>query len=92
MQSKDVDRADLHQIHSYAGYYLNDLVVSGLIYPLSKKIDLDKFHSNSLYGNDNNNVRFIVDGIYVDENQTMDDLIESENRFVKRMTQLTSNH
>ena len=92
MQSKDVDRADLHQIHSYAGYYLNDLVVSGLIYPLSKKIDLDKFHSNSLYGNDNNNVRFIVDGIYVDENQTMDDLIESENRFVKRMTQLTSNY
>ena len=92
MQSKDVDRADLHQIHSYAGYYLNDLVVSGLIYPLSKKINLDKSHSNSLYGNDNNNVRFIVDGIYVDENQTMDDLIESENRFVKRMTQLTSNH
>lgn len=92
MQSKDVDRADLHQIHSYAGYYQNDLVISGLIYPLSKKINLDKSFSNSLYGNDNNNVRFIVDGVYVDENQTMDDLIESENRFVKRMTQLTSNY
>ncbi|MPS65757.1 MAG: hypothetical protein E2589_12810 [Chryseobacterium sp.] len=92
MQNKDVDRADLHQIHSYAGYYQNDLVVSGLIYPLSKKINLDKSYSDSLYGNDNNNVRFIVDGVYVDENQTMDDLIESENRFVKRMTQLTSNY
>lgn len=92
MQSKDVDRADLHQIHSYSGYYKNELIASGLIYPLSKKINLDKSHSNSLYGNDNNNVRFIVDGIYVDENQTMDNLIESENRFVKRMTQLTSNY
>lgn len=92
MQNRDVDRADLHQIHSYSGYYKNELIASGLIYPLSKKINLDKSHSNSLYGNDNNNVRFIVDGIYVDENQTMDDLIESENRFVKRMTQLTSNH
>ena len=92
MQNRDVDRADLHQIHSYSGYYKNELIASGLIYPLSKKINLDKSHSNSLYGNDNNNVRFIVDGIYVDENQTMDDLIESENRFVKRMTQLTSNY
>ena len=92
MQNRDVDRADLHQIHSYSCYYKNELIASGLIYPLSKKINLDKSHSNSLYGNDNNNVRFIVDGIYVDENQTMDDLIESENRFVKRMTQLTSNY
>ena len=92
MQNRDVDRADLHQIHSYSGYYKNELIASGLIYPLSRKLNLDKSHSNSLYGNDNNNVRFIVDGIYVDENQTMDDLIESENRFVKQMTQLTSNH
>ena len=92
MQNRDVDRADLHQIHSYSGYYKNELIASGLIYPLSRKLNLDKSLSNSLYGNDNNNVRFIVDGIYVDENQTMDDLIESENRFVKRMTQLTSNY
>ena len=92
MQSKDVDRADLHQIHSYSGYYKNELIASGLIYPLSKKLNLDKSHSNSLYGNDSNNACFIVDGVYVDENQTMDDLIESENRFVKRMTQLTSNY
>ena len=90
MQNRDVDRADLHQIHSYSGYYKNELIASGLIYPLSRKLNLDKSHSNSLYGNDNNNVRFIVDGIYVDENQTMDSLIESENRFVKRMTQLTN--
>lgn len=90
MQNRDVDRADLHQIHSYSGYYKNELIASGLIYPLSKKLNLDKSHSNSLYGNDNNNIGFIVDGIYVDENQTMDSLIESENRFVKRMTQLTN--
>ncbi|MBB6370016.1 McrC family protein [Chryseobacterium shigense] len=92
MQNRDVDRADLHQIHSYSGYYKNELIASGLIYPLSKKLNLDKSHSNSLYGNDNNNIGFIVDGIYVDENQTMDELIECENRFVKRMTQLTINY
>ena len=29
---------------------------------------------------------FIVDGIYVYETQTMDDLIENENIFIRRMT------
>ena len=90
MQNKDIDRADLHQIHSYSGYYQNDLIASGLIYPLSKQINIDKLHSDTLYGNNNNNVNFIVDGVYVFENQTMDELIESENIFVKRMANLTS--
>lgn len=90
MQNKDIDRADLHQIHSYSGYYQNDLIASGLIYPLSKQINIDKSHSDTLYGNNNNNVNFIVDGVYVFENQTMDELIESENIFVKRMANLTS--
>lgn len=90
MQSKDIDRADLHQIHSYSGYYQNDLIASGLIYPLSKQLNTDKSHSDTLYGNDNNDVRFIVDGVVVYENQTMEELIENENIFVKRMTILTS--
>lgn len=90
MQSKDIDRADLHQIHSYSGYYQNDLIASGLIYPLSKQLNIDKSHSDTLYGNDNNDVRFIVDGVFVYENQTMEELIENENIFVKRMTILTS--
>ncbi len=90
MQNKDVDRADLHQIHSYSGYYQKNLIASGLIYPLSKQIDIDKSHFDTLYGNNDNDVRFIVDGVYVYENQTMDELIENENIFIRRMTDLTS--
>ncbi|VTR48824.1 McrC family protein [Sphingobacterium thalpophilum] len=88
MQSKDIDRADLHQIHSYSGYYQNDLVASGLIYPLSKKIDLEYYHTESLYGSSSNDVHFVIDGIFVFENQTMQELIESENEFIKRISYL----
>jgi 5-methylcytosine-specific restriction endonuclease McrBC regulatory subunit McrC len=90
MQNKDVDRADLHQIHSYSGYYQSNLIASGLIYPLSKPLDIVKSHSNTLYGNNENNVHFIVDGIYVYQNQTMEELVENEKIFVKRMTEFTS--
>lgn len=90
IQNKDIDRADLHQIHSYSGYYQKDLIASGLIYPLSKQLNIDKSHSETLYGNDNNDVRFIVDGVFVYENQTMEELIENENIFVNRMMYLTS--
>jgi len=85
MQNKDVDRADLHQIHSYSGYYRNDLIASGLIYPLSKDINTDKAHSKSIYGNDENEVKFIIDGIYVSENHSMQELIKNEEAFVGRL-------
>ncbi|WP_307878466.1 McrC family protein [Acinetobacter seifertii] len=88
MQNNDIDRSDLHQIHSYSGYYQNNLIASGLIYPLSKQLDVEKSYSETLYGNNNNDVLFIIDGIYVHENQTMDDLIESEDIFVKRIADL----
>ena len=92
MQSKDIDRADLHQIHSYSGYYQNDLIASGLIYPLSKKIDFEYSHIETLYGDNNNDVRFVIDGIFVFENQTMEELIENENKFIKRISHLTNRH
>lgn len=88
MINNDIDRSDLHQIHSYSGYYQKNLIASGLIYPLSKQLDIDKSYSDTLYGNDNNDVLFIVDGVYVYETQTMDDLIENENIFIKRMADL----
>ena len=88
MQNNDIDRSDLHQIHSYSGYYQNNLIASGLIYPLSEQLDVDKSYSDTLYGNNNNDVLFIVDGIYVYETQTMNDLIENEDIFIKRMTDL----
>lgn len=88
MQNSDIDRADLHQIHSYSGYYQDSLIASGLIYPLSRQLNSDKQHSEILYGNNKNGILFMVDGIYVHEEQTMEDLIESENIFIKRIASL----
>lgn len=88
MRNEDIDRADLHQIHSYSGYYQNKLIASGLIYPLSKQLEIGKSQSDTLYGNDNNEARFIVDGVFVNDDQTMEELIENENLFVKRITNL----
>lgn len=88
MQNGDVDRADLHQIHSYSGYYRNHLIASGLIYPLSKEINTEKAYSKSIYGNDENEINFIVDGIFVNENQSMKDLIKNEDAFVERISSI----
>ena len=85
MLNGDVDRADLHQIHSYSGHYRNNLIASGLIYPLSKEINTEKAHSKSIYGNDENKINFFVDGVYVNENQTMKELIINEDAFVSRI-------
>jgi 5-methylcytosine-specific restriction endonuclease McrBC regulatory subunit McrC len=88
MQNNDVDRADLHQIHSYSGYYRNHLIASGLIYPLSKEINCKKAHSKSIYENDDNAIHFIVDGIYVSENQSMKELIKNEEEFIERVSRI----
>jgi hypothetical protein len=85
MQNGDVDRNDLHQIHSYSGYYRNNLIASGLIYPLSKEINTEKAYSKSIYGNDENEINFIVDGIFVSESQSMKELIKKEDAFVNRI-------
>lgn len=85
MLNGDVDRADLHQIHSYSGHYRNNLIASGLIYPLSKDINTEKAHSKSIYGNDENEINFFVEGVYVNENQTMKELIINEEAFVSRI-------
>ncbi|MBB6239946.1 5-methylcytosine-specific restriction endonuclease McrBC regulatory subunit McrC [Pedobacter sp. AK013] len=85
MINRDVDRADLHQIHSYAGYYGVDMIMSGLLYPLSKEIPIDKSHSESLYGVGRNQIRFIVDGVNVNSGMKMAEIITHEDRFIARI-------
>ena len=68
LQNKDIDEP------TYIKYILfwllsNNLIASGLIYPLSKKIDSEYFHIETLYGDDNHDVRFVIDGVFVFENQ-----------------------
>jgi 5-methylcytosine-specific restriction enzyme subunit McrC len=88
MQNGDVDRADLHQIHSYSGYYRNSLILSGLIYPLSKEINENSAHSETLYGIGGNDTKYIIDGIYIDESHTIEEIINNENYFIKRIANL----
>lgn len=68
----DVDRDDMFQIHSYAGYYCkkgDDVVLCGLIYPLGKEITKEELSRNkaNLYGLDSSKTVFVVDGVYKGE-------------------------
>ena len=86
MHRKDVDRLDLHQIHAYSGFFKDQLVASGLIYPLSKNVNIAKSHSKSIYGNDLKEIHFLVDGVFTSTNQSMKDLIENEEAFIERVS------
>jgi 5-methylcytosine-specific restriction enzyme subunit McrC len=88
MRNADIDRSDLHQIHSYSGYYRNNLVASGLIYPLSKEINTENAYSKSIYGNNINDIAFIIDGIFVKDEHTIKDVINNEQAFIIRIKKI----
>lgn len=87
----DVDRTDLFQIQSYAGYYREkgeNIILCGLIYPLSKQ---DQEVQTLLYGLENSQVKFIVDGIFVgnEDNPIQDNKISvQELAFINRLKKL----
>lgn len=69
LENEDVDRNDLHQIHSYAGYYRergDTVVLCGLIYPLSLEKPVN--NEENLYGLDKPKTLFVIDGIYKGKN------------------------
>lgn len=78
----DVDRTDLFQIQSYAGYYREkkeNIILCGLIYPLS----IDESKETTLYGLEESKIKFIIDGIFAS-----DDVIsipEREFCFIERL-------
>lgn len=82
----DVDRTDLFQIQSYAGYYREkgeNIILCGLIYPLSKDKSEDKSEETTLYGLEESKIKFIIDGIFAS-----DDVIsipEREFCFIERL-------
>ncbi|MCQ2244368.1 MAG: McrC family protein [Bacteroidaceae bacterium] len=69
----DVDRSDFFQIHSYIQYYSNlpnsEVLVGGLLYPLDENFSLDDSCSDSLFGLPYNNTSFMVDGLYLSNNE-----------------------
>jgi 5-methylcytosine-specific restriction endonuclease McrBC regulatory subunit McrC len=88
MRNEDVDRSDLHQIHSYIGYYNDTVIVGGLLYPISKEIDTKTAHSDSLFGTTNNKIKFIIDGVHVNEQLSMKELAQKEEQFIERIALL----
>ncbi len=78
-KGKDVDRMDLFQIHSYAGYFrlhcgYGKLKACGLLYPLSKNQNSEKdvvakgnVEALPLYGISGAEEKFFIDGVYVGE-------------------------
>lgn len=84
----DIDRSDFFQIHSYIQYYQPKVTFGGLLYPFSSEINKLKAHSKSLFGNENNQHAFIVDGIFIQEHMNMHDIRKSENEFLLRIEEL----
>ncbi len=90
----DLDRNDFFQINTYMSYYQNhsnnyNLKVGGLLYPIEKKFDENKCHSEKLF--DNNSIKFIIDGIdlsKIDDNLEMKGIGTFENDFIKRIRKL----
>lgn len=87
-RKNDVDRTDLFQIHTYIQYYGSNVLLGGLMYPLSENFKVKKSVSESLFGNERNEIQFAVEGIYVDKNMTSEELLESENQFLERIENL----
>jgi 5-methylcytosine-specific restriction endonuclease McrBC regulatory subunit McrC len=81
----DLDRSDFYQIHTYMQYYMPNIIFGGLIYPLSKELSKEDSVSKGLFGNTINTPNFIVDGIYINQQMDMTALIESEQKFLKRL-------
>ena len=80
--NSDVDREDLFQIHTYISYYGDSVICGGLLYPLSKSIE-NVYCSETLFGNEQNKTKFIIDGVYVATSKK--DLIDQEQSFVRRI-------
>lgn len=88
-KNKDVDRNDLFQIHSYAGYYksLNTKPVKfcSLVYP-SVDEPGEKQTDAMLYGLENSETRFSIGYLKVGKNFA--EMIQNENEFLNRMQRL----
>ena len=85
-RNHDVDRNDLHQIHSYAGYYQIEghkpVKLCSLIYPATQDIDPQK-SIDRIYGIENTDANFSVG--YLKIGNTYEEMIQNERAFLERL-------
>ena len=84
-EGKDIDRNDLHQMHSYAGYYNSQnkkVKLAALIYPT--EVDPgDQILKTNLYGLNSTESKFEVG--YIKVGESYKEMIENERSFLDRM-------
>ncbi|MBD3906509.1 McrC family protein [Chryseobacterium muglaense] len=82
----DVDREDIFQLHTYSYYYHDKNVLSGLVYPLQKEVDvLGKHISNTL---DQYSNKFGIFGVELNKNSSIKSIKESELYFIAQINDL----
>ncbi|KYH05894.1 hypothetical protein A1704_12435 [Chryseobacterium cucumeris] len=82
----DVDREDIFQLHTYSYYYHDKNVLSGLVYPLQKEVDVSGKHiSNTL---DQYSNRFGIFGVELNKNSNVKSIKESESKFINQINEL----
>lgn len=79
--NEEVSREDLHQIHSYAGYYGDQLVASGLLYYTTK----NELKQSTLYGTSQHNSTFLISGICIEKISSREDLLKNEQEFIEHI-------
>lgn len=93
----DVDRNDMFQIHSYAGYYNEQNKILGreplrfcaLVYPTKKETPGDEdMKPRPIYGIDGAVTNFSVQTIMAKDKYTFDDILQAENDFLDRIQEL----
>ncbi len=83
----DVDRSDFFQIHTYIQYYLIDKKVKagGLLYPILTSPNFKKYQSSYLINELGVKMKFVIDGIEVQEKNEQEDPSKVEIEFVNRI-------
>lgn len=82
----DLDRNDFFQINTYMSYYQQKgyrVIAGGLLYPM-EKFDQNKCHAENWF--DNDQVKFIVDGIDLSKGDDKGRILEAEEAFIKRIS------
>lgn len=86
----DIDRTDFFQIHTYMGYYGNNIKIGGLIYPITGVASDDLLPVEKLFGNHSSSNCFTIDGINTGLNKDGDlfmdysSIVENERIFIER--------
>lgn len=88
----DVDRNDFFQINTYMSYYQQKgyrVIAGGLLYPM-EKFDQNKCHAENWF--DNDQVKFIVDGIDLSNGDSKKLILEAEKAFIRRISSFIPDH